>query len=192
MKILSSVAAALLLMLVGCSNIRTTHHVYYGEYGPQVDEMVCVLSPTAGHDVRGTIVFTQQKGFVRVVADVTGLTPGKHGFHIHELGDISKSDGMGTAGHFNPDDRPLGAPGAARRNAGNLGNLDADETGHARLEWDDYDIHLNGPKTILGRSVIVHADEEDLSSQPTGTAGTRVAQGVIGLGVLRPKPHEAR
>lgn len=172
-------------LAMGCSSVQTTHHIYYGDYGPQVDEMVCVLVPTAGHQVTGTVTFTQEKGFVRVIADVNGLTPGKHGFHVHDLGDTRAADGTATGGHFDPKGHPHGGPSASRRHAGDLGNLTADASGHAHLEWDDYKLQLNGPETILGRSVIVHADEDDLSSQPTGNAGARVAQGVIGIGKLR-------
>ncbi|MGE3166262.1 MAG: superoxide dismutase family protein [Planctomycetota bacterium] len=178
-------------LVAGCSTVQTTTHIYYGDFGPQVDEMVCVLTPTAGNQAAGTVVFKQDQGFVKVIANVSGLTPGKHGFHVHHLGDTRAVDGMATGGHFDPKGHPHGGPGSARRHAGDLGNLEADATGTAHLEWDDYALQLNGPETILGRSIIVHAGEDDLMSQPTGNAGARVAQGVIGIAKLRApeEPH---
>jgi len=66
------------------------------------------------------------------------------------------------------------------RHMGDMGNLEADESGKAHLEYTDAVIRLNGPNSILGRSVIVHKGEDDLKSQPSGNAGGRVACGVIG------------
>src|SRR5947207_3940938 len=71
---------------------------------------IAVLHPTAGNNVTGSVTFTQSGETVKVVADVTGLTPGKHGFHIHEFGDCSSGDGSSAGGHFNPTHKQHGAP----------------------------------------------------------------------------------
>src|SRR5437899_10211846 len=71
---------------------------------------IAVLHPTAGSNVTGSVTFTQSGEAVKVVADITGLTPGKHGFHIHEFGDCSSSDGSSAGGHFNPTHTQHGAP----------------------------------------------------------------------------------
>lgn len=142
---------------------------------------VAVLIPTVGNAVTGTVRFTQVDGGVRVVADVAGLKPGAHGFHIHEFGDISAADGMSAGGHLNPGHAKHGAPDAAERHEGDLGNLKADANGHATVDYVDPVITLNGPTSIIGRGVVVHADADDLKSQPVGNAGKRVAAGVIGV-----------
>lgn len=142
---------------------------------------VAVLIPTVGNAVTGVVRFTQVDGGVRVVADVSGLKPGTHGFHIHEFGDISAADGMSAGGHLNPGHAKHGAPDAAERHEGDLGNLKADDNGHASADYIDTVISLNGPTSIIGRGVIVHADADDLKSQPVGNAGKRVAAGVIGV-----------
>ena len=142
---------------------------------------VAVLIPTVGNTATGTVCFTQVDGGVRIVADVSGLKPGAHGFHIHEFGDITSTDGMSVGGHFNPSHSKHGGPGAAERHEGDLGNLNADENGHARLDYVDAVISLDGPTSIIGRGVVVHADADDLKSQPVGNAGKRVATGVIGV-----------
>ncbi len=129
----------------------------------------------------GTVTFTKANDTVQVVADVTGLTPGKHGFHIHEFGDCSATDATSAGGHFNPTHKPHGAPDAAERHVGDLGNLEADASGKAHLEWKDKMLKLSGQNCILGLAEIVHEKEDDLKSQPVGNAGGRVACGVIGV-----------
>lgn len=137
------------------------------------------LHPTRGSKVEGIVTFTMVPGGVRIIADVDHLTPGKHGFHIHEFGDCSAPDGSSAGGHFNPTGAKHGAPDALDRHVGDLGNLVADKDGHAHFEVVDKIISLNGPHTIVGRSVIVHALPDDYVSQPAGNAGGRVACGII-------------
>ena len=144
-----------------------------------VTEAVATLEPTEGNDVSGTVTFTKVAGGIRIVADVDGLTPGKHGFHVHENGDCSAPDGSSAGGHFNPTNMPHGAPDDAQRHVGDLGNLVADENGHAHYDRIDTVIALEGEKSILDRGLIVHAGEDDFVTQPTGNAGARVACGVI-------------
>jgi superoxide dismutase, Cu-Zn family len=168
-------AAALSLTLGACS-----HHRHHGK-APAVKAAVCHLAPASGSKVKATVTFTQQDGYVLVVAEASGLTPGgEHGFHIHEFGDCGKADGTSAGGHFNPLGHAHGAPDAAVRHVGDLGNLKADANGRARLEWKDTLIRLNGPTSIMGRSMIIHAKADDLKTQPTGDAGGRWACGVIG------------
>jgi Cu-Zn family superoxide dismutase len=151
-----------------------------------VTHAICVLSATEGNAVTGWIRFEQTDAGVRVTAEVDGLTPGKHGFHVHMFGDLSAADGTATGGHFDPHGVDHGLPGThgdhahVGGHAGDLGNLDADDTGHARYDVTFADLHLNGPESIIGRSIIVHRDEDD-GRQPTGNAGPRIAQGVIGI-----------
>ena len=142
---------------------------------------IAVIHPASGSQVTGTITFTKKDDAILVVADVTGLTPGKHGFHIHEFGDCSAPDATSAGGHFNPTHKQHGAPDAAEHQAGDLGNLQADASGKAHLELRDSTMMLSGENSIIGRAVIVHAKEDDLKSQPVGNAGGRLACGVIGV-----------
>lgn len=148
----------------------------------EITKAICVLSPTEGNNVRGEITFTQTDSGILIVADVEGLTEGKHGFHVHEYGDISKPDGTSAGGHFNPHGKDHAGPEDTVRHAGDFGNLIADENGNAYYERVGSLISFKGANNIIGRSIIVHADEDDLVSQPTGDAGGRVAHGVIGVG----------
>ena len=148
---------------------------------PAATAAVAVLIPTAGNDVHGVVRFTPAAGGIHVVADITGLKPGRHGIHIHEFGDASAADGSAAGGHFNPLHEAHGAPTAAHHHAGDLGNLEAGPDGHAVLDFVEPALALDGPASIIGRGLIVHAGEDDLKSQPTGNSGARVACGVIGL-----------
>ena len=142
---------------------------------------VAVLRPTEGNKVSGTVTFTEVADGVQVDAEITGLAPGKHGFHIHEFGDCSAADASSAGAHFNPTNQPHAAPDAEVRHVGDMGNVDADASGAAKLEYLDHHMSLaNDERSIIGRSVVVHAKADDLKSQPAGDSGARVACGVIG------------
>jgi superoxide dismutase, Cu-Zn family len=144
--------------------------------------LVAVMQPTKGNQTAGKVRFTQVPDGVRIVADITGLVPGqKHAIHIHEFGDIGAEDGSAAGGHYNPGGHPHGAPGSEHHHAGDLGNLTADAAGNAHYELVMKELSLCcGKMPVIGRSVIIHAKEDDLTSQPAGNAGPRIAQGVIG------------
>lgn len=149
-------------------------------FAQEPTKAIAVLHSASGSKVMGTVTFTQMGDTVQVVADITGLSPGKHAFHIHECGDCSAADASSAGGHFNPMHKPHGAPDAVERHAGDLGNLEADATGKAHLELKDNMLKLSGENCILGRGVIIHEKVDDWS-QPTGNAGGRQACGVIGV-----------
>jgi superoxide dismutase, Cu-Zn family len=138
-----------------------------------------VLHPTKGNQAQGIVTFTEVEGGVLVVADIDFLEPGKHGFHIHEFGDCSAPDGSSAGGHFNPKKMKHGSPDAVERHVGDLGNIGADGRGYAHYERLDKLISLSGEDTIIGRSVVVHSNADDFTTQPTGNSGGRVACGVI-------------
>lgn len=144
--------------------------------------LVAVMQPTKDNVTAGTVHFTQVPAGVRIVARISGLTPGqKHAIHIHEFGDVSAADGSAAGGHYNPGGHPHGGPGHEHHHAGDLGNLSADAAGNAHYELVAKDLSLCcGKAPVIGRSVIIHAKEDDLSSQPAGNAGPRISQGVIG------------
>ena len=144
-----------------------------------VKKAVAELSPTQGNTVHGEIKFIQKEGYVLIKAHVEGLTPGKHGFHVHEVGDCSAVDGSSAKGHFNPTSQQHGGPDAAIRHEGDLGNLTANAKGVADYTRKDKVIQLSGENTILGRSIIVHGGTDDFTTQPSGNSGARVACGVI-------------
>jgi len=151
-----------------------------------INKAVVVLQGTS---VAGTVTFQQSspKGSVKVSGDIQGLSSNAlHGFHVHQFGDLS--DGCVSAGpHFNPFGKTHGAPTSSSRHVGDLGNIKTDEDGVANFEISDHLISLNGPNSIIGRTVVVHAGTDDLGlggndeSLKTGNAGARAACGIIGI-----------
>lgn len=138
------------------------------------------LKPTTGNNTTGTVTFTQKGDKLLVSANVKGLTPGPHGFHVHEKGDCSAPDGMSAGGHFNPHKKPHGGASGAERHGGDLGNLTADSYGNANMQIEVDGISMgSGADTIIGKGVIVHANPDDFKTQPTGNSGGRIACGVI-------------
>uniref|UniRef100_A0A183B599 Superoxide dismutase [Cu-Zn] n=1 Tax=Echinostoma caproni TaxID=27848 RepID=A0A183B599_9TREM len=131
-------------------------------------------------------LFQSENAPVKVTVDITGLKPGKHGFHVHAYGDTT--NGCISAGaHFNPTNVDHGAPTDKIRHVGDLGNVEADQSGKAHAEFTDNIISLSGVNSIVGRAMVVHENEDDLGrggheqSKTTGNAGGRLACGVIGL-----------
>lgn len=148
-----------------------------------IKELVAVLAPTAGSHVKGVVTFTEQADDkIKVVAHIEGLEPNsKHGFHIHQYGDLTSTDGMATGGHFNPEKHEHALPEHKVRHAGDFGNIEANADGVADFEIVVDNIDLTGDdNAIIGRGLIVHAKPDD-GSQPVGNAGARLAQGVIGV-----------
>ena len=148
-----------------------------------VTRAVAVLHPTkSGGDASGVVTFTKVEGGVKVEAEVKGLTPGEHGFHIHEWGDTSTPEAKSAGGHFNPAKAEHAGPATPKRHTGDLGNITANERGVAKLELVDPHLSFTGPTSIIGRGLIVHEKADDYKTQPTGNAGGRVAAAVIGIG----------
>lgn len=148
---------------------------------------VCVLVAKEDSKVAGVVEFMQEGENCHLVGEITGLTPGEHGFHIHEFGDLRDPKGMGAGSHFNPKGHKHGAPGTGERHVGDLGNVKADDKGVAKV-----DIKVEGLSLhfVLGRSLVVHAKPDDFS-QPVGNAGPRVGVGVIAI-AAEPKKEEPK
>ncbi len=149
-----------------------------------ITKAVAVIHPTKGNTANGIVTFTAVNGGVRIVADINGLKPGEHGFHIHEFGDCSASNASSAGEHFNPTHKKHGCLNSPEHHVGDLGNIIADEKGHAKYDLINRDIKFEGSNNIIGRSVIVHVDRDDCVTQPTGNSGSRVGCGVIGISKL--------
>ena len=151
--------------LTACASTPTT--------GPVAE---ATLEARSGSKVAGTASFVSEMNKVRITARVSGLTPGEHGFHVHDSGDCSAADASSAKGHFNPGGSSHG------HHAGDMPNLVADASGNASISVELSQFELNeGPNGIIGRSVVVHADPDDYKSQPAGNSGQRVACGTIRL-----------
>ena len=174
---LNSLALAIIIIAGGCAQTETIE-IEREFNAPEISNAVAVLHPTDGFDAKGTVYFTAVENGVQVTAEISGLSEGNKGFHIHQYGDCTAANGTSAGGHFNPEGMDHAGPTDAMRHMGDLGNITANAQGNAMIDYVDKTIHIN---MILGRGVIVHNGEDDLSSQPSGAAGPRVACGVIGV-----------
>lgn len=142
-----------------------------------------------------SLTYDAAAGSTVVAGTITHLTPGKHGFHIHQKGslivDATNAHCKATGGHYNPAGSTHGAAADDVRHVGDIANILADASGTATFTYTDKLVRLNGPTSVLGRAFVVHAGEDDLGqgtgdaaegSKKTGNAGGRVACGVIGTG----------
>ncbi len=130
----------------------------------------------------GFVTFTQHRGYVLIEGQLKGVPPGKHGFHIHEFADLRRGCD-GCCSHYNPYGAPHGGLDDANSHAGDLGNVTANRRGEVTIFIETSKFRV---QDILGRSIILHADEDDLGkggyddSLTTGHSGARIACGVIG------------
>lgn len=187
-RIIFALVFASSVLFVGCGDSQQdlepmdadTVGTGMGDDMTQMDQTATAeLSPTEGNNVSGTVTFTSLNGAVRVEADIEHLAPGSHGFHIHETGDCSAPDASSAGGHFNPEGAPHGAPTDSVRHVGDLGNIESGADSTATYSRVDSVLTLSGANSIIDRAVVVHEGEDDLTSQPSGDAGARVACGVI-------------
>jgi Cu-Zn family superoxide dismutase len=144
----------------------------------EVTKAVAQLEPKSASQVTGTVTFTKVGDEIQVVADIQNLKPGKHGFHIHEKGDCSAADAASAGAHFNPTQKHHGGPMTSDHHSGDLGNIEADASGKAHLDWKGK-LSLSGTDSIIGKSIVVHEKEDDLKTDPSGNSGARIACGAI-------------
>ena len=157
-----------ILILAGCAT--TT--------GPMA--MATLRPTTSSSTAQGTVHFQELgDGAVEVEIDLTGVPPGVHGFHVHEFGSCADS-GTAAGGHFNPMNMPHASPEAVSHHAGDFGNVTAAANGEVHTRFTTRSITVSESlRSVVGKAVILHAQRDDLTSQPTGDAGGRIACGVV-------------
>lgn len=132
-------------------------------------------------DIIGEAVASPEGKGTRLKANFTKLPPGKHGFHIHVAGDLRGEGCAGACAHFHKGPHAdHGAEPTSRkpRHTGDLGNITV----------GSYSYFLSNvkPSELWGRSLIIHADEDDLGlgthddSKTTGHSGARIGCAIFG------------
>jgi len=183
-RLISPLALAAAALASGCAAPPAHEHGAGGMGGMEgmghmASMAVATLTPIAGSNVRGIVMFHEKDGHLMVHAKLSGLAPGVHGFHLHDKGDCASPDGMSAGGHFNPTGQPHG-PQTGPHHAGDIPALTADASGNVDEHFMlDGPTVAAGPTSVIGHSVIVHANPDDYATQPTGNSGGRVACGVI-------------
>ena len=150
-----------------------------------IHEAICVLQNS---EITGNIIFKMNysTNIMKISLDLKNVPSGYHGFHIHESGDLREGC-KSLCKHFNPYNKHHGSRTSKIRHLGDLGNIIPDINGNVKKIFYDKHLKLKGRNSILGRSVIIHEDRDDLGkgnnaeSLITGNAGKRIACGVIGI-----------
>ena len=141
----------------------------------QITKAVCVIHPTKGHKAHGLIIFSKVENGIKVVANIQGLKPGKHGFHIHEYGDCDIGNPNEpfsfVGGHFNPTKQPHG------NHAGDFPVLFSNN-GISKMIFFTNKFDLDD---IIGKSVVIHQNPDDYRTDPSGNSGKRLGCGIISM-----------
>jgi Cu-Zn family superoxide dismutase len=172
----------LALLFSGCSN-NIDPKIFEDNNSDTLTAVANIMAKTKSN-VNGTITFTEIDGKVKMTVDISGLTPGDHGIHIHAIGDCVAADGSSAGGHWNPTNVGHGKWGIAPFHKGDIGNILADSNGIGKLilETDLWCINCDDEtKNIIGKAIIIHEGVDDYSSQPAGAAGDRIGCGKIML-----------
>lgn len=177
-------AGSMILILASCS-----HKDHQKTEDSPAEAAATAVSPTKaqavftaakGQKIKGIVHFTEVDGTMKIETRIDGVKPGPHGFHIHETGDCSAADFSTAGGHFNPGNVNHGAMDSSSRHTGDLGNLIADKNGKAYTTLTIKDMTMkSGANSVIGKSIVIHNDKDDLNSQPSGNSGARIGCGVI-------------
>ena len=176
--ILVTVFAILLVTFLNIFNIQSRHP---GEKKPSTKHALCVLDSVCSTKIKGKIdILALNETYTQFSCDIHGLPPGKHGFHVHTCGDL-RNGCSSTCGHYNPDQSFHGSAVSRIRHRGDLGNITANKDGRS----DSVVIAHVAIDEIVGRSIVIHENEDDLGlnntkeSKKTGSSGERIACGII-------------
>jgi superoxide dismutase, Cu-Zn family len=141
------------------------------------------FEPRSGSNAQGMAWFLKDKNYIKVVVKVKNVSKGAHGIHIHEIGDCSAKDASSAGEHFNPAHLTHGDPNPSRHHMGDLGNIIVQPDGLGVLELiipkESANPDVIQWKDIIGKSLVLHANRDDLSTQPSGKSGGRIACGII-------------
>ena len=140
------------------------------------------LADSQGKKV-GTAELTQTTDGVEITLTVSGLTPGQHAFHIHNVGKCDAPDFKSAGAHFNPYNKKHGLKKPDGPHAGDMENIEVGPDGTGKAEIVNKQVTLaEGPNSLFhegGTAIVIHASPDDYVTDPAGNAGARVACGVI-------------
>ena len=168
------------LALIGCERVQQQAGVLSV---PSTKQAIATIGPASGSNVTGTATFTQNGDQITLTIEIQNASPGLHAVHIHENGDCSSPDGKSAGGHWNPTGVAHGKWGEGEFHLGDIGNITVGEdgTGSIELTTNLWEIGTGSDIDVVGRGIVVHADADDFTSQPSGNAGARIGCGAIAL-----------
>jgi superoxide dismutase, Cu-Zn family len=146
-----------------------------------VDTASAVLKDASGKDV-GKATLTVAPSGVLVNLDLAAVPAGEHAFHIHAVGKCEPPDFKSAGPHFNPDETKHGLLNPEGPHAGDMPNLHVPADGKLQVEILDPAVTLSAEAALLdadGAALVIHAAADDYKTDPAGSAGDRIACGVI-------------
>lgn len=179
----------LFFSLLGCSSFQEESPSPTMEASDHNDEAVAVSEASGTKSVEiinaegkkiGVALLKEDKGGVRIQVEVSQLGPGNHGFHIHEKA-FQGTDFKTAGAHLNPLGKEHGLKNPKGPHLGDMHNLRVKEDGTAvQTEYlEGANLKKDHPNSLLGKSIIIHKDEDDQITNPAGNSGDRVAGGNI-------------
>lgn len=171
--------------LAGCSQGTTTGPDSKEQQETEQQQTITATAQlqNADGDQVGTATLTEGEDGVEIRLEAKDLKPGKHGFHIHETGTCEAPDFKSAGGHFNPEDKAHGVDNPQGSHVGDLPNLEIGSDGKGELTATAKGATLEEGKNSLlkegGTALVIHAEPDDMKTDPAGDAGDRVACGVI-------------
>jgi Cu-Zn family superoxide dismutase len=145
------------------------------------DKASAVLKDAAGKEIGAATLATTPSGTL-ITLELTAAPPGTHGFHIHTVGKCEPPEFESAGGHFNPDKTKHGFLNADGPHAGDMPNVHVPDSGKLTIEVLNPLVTLGAESALLdedGSSLMLHAEADDYTTDPTGHAGGRIACGVI-------------
>lgn len=133
--------------------------------------------------INGVAKFIETNNLVKLTIDVHNANSDQLAIHIHEIGDCESLDGLSAGSHWNPTNEEHGKWGVPPFHSGDIGNLLINKDGSGTLVVEDFfkrwSISNPGKSNIIGRAIIIHSGADDMHSQPSGAAGSRIGCGTI-------------
>ncbi|WP_302058365.1 superoxide dismutase family protein [Paenibacillus sp. MZ04-78.2] len=198
----AAISTVSLLMLSGCQHdlrawFGQTEKPQQRHEPKQSEDSAAVMANEAKEAVQvnilgkqGTMIGTAKLtpagsgGGVRIELEAASLSPGPHGFHVHETGKCEAPDFTTAGAHFNPEARKHGLNNPEGPHTGDLPNLEADQQGKVKADFVAKQLTLepgqpNSLRKSGGTAFVIHEKADDLKSDPAGNAGGRIGCGVV-------------
>jgi len=156
-----------------------------GTGGAGSDTKEAVLRDGAGMEV-GKVTLRESAQRIKIRVEVHGLSAGLHGMHLHASGRCEGPDFQSAGGHLNPTAMRHGHKNPQGPHLGDLGNLKVGDD-----QKGDLTVDVSGPEARLGLkgfleanpnglALVIHASQDDETTDPSGNSGARIACAVIG------------